>query len=335
MLTAVKRSLLLTAAALVGCQTAPTTPGPTIRAKGLMELTINGLGTGEISASLRPVGLSSQAITALPDGLQARSLASSAFDVGARGAGGQRYLSATFEIRNASDTAQTVYPDARQNLTFFAASSAGTLQGTAVTRLVRFDTSPADPTIALSLLPTHGMEYSPLQSKAVVTANAADFQVFTEAQADPATWTQGAAVTATGITSIFPYGFVVRRATGPGRALPGNPAVNVFDGRVTFAYRLPLQSTAAADPYQIRILMQAVEDTTPRVSESLEEQTTPGSQTVTQRANALQATLPAGTTVQVATLSGTTFAGTNKVAVCRVRTAGTAATPTTYLGSAC
>lgn len=330
-------ALLLMATILTGCQTVPLAPPPLIKPLGLIELTIRGLGTGEVSASLQPVGssLTFQALTPLPNGLQARALTSSAFDVGTRGAGGQRYLSATFEIRNASNTAQTAYPEARQNLTFFAASSAGTLQGTAVTQLVRFDASPANPNIALTLLPTHGMEYRPLQRQALVSSQAADFQVFTEIQADPASWMPAGTPAAMGLTSIFPYGFVVRQASGTGRALPANPGANQWDGRVTFAYRMPLQSTAAADPYQIRILMQAVEDTTPRVTESLEEQTTPGSQTVTQRAGALQATLPVGTTVQVATLSGTTYAGANKVAICRVRTAGTAAAPTTYLGSTC
>ncbi|WP_107137352.1 hypothetical protein [Deinococcus arcticus] len=302
-----------------------------------MELTISGLGTGPVSASLRPLGaaLSPQAITTLPGGIQVRALASSAFDVGARGAGGQRYLSATFEVRNASQTAQAAYPDARQQLTFFAAGAPGNLQGTAITRLVRFDTSPADPTIALNLLPTHGMDYSPLQGRALVRPHAADLQFFTEAEADPATWAQGSAVTDAGVSTIFPYGFVVRHVSGVGRTLPANPGASQFDGRVTFAYRLPLQSAAADDPYQVRILLQAAEDTTPRVSESLEEQTTPGAQTVSQRAAALQGTLPAGTAVQVATLSGSTYAGASPVAVCRVRTAGTAAAPTTFLGSSC
>ncbi|GGK85769.1 hypothetical protein [Deinococcus radiotolerans] len=328
--------LLLTAAVATACQTT-TTPPATPTPLGLMELTISGLGSQDVHAELRPVraGLNAQAVTALPGGVQVRALSTSAFDVGTRGAGGQRYLSATFEVRNASYETAAAYPDARQNLTFFAVSAASTLQGTAITRLTRFDGTAADPGVAPNILPTHGMEYSPLKTAAVVTAQAADFQAFTEAEADPQNWTQGAQVTASGVTSVFPYGFVVRRASGVGRALPGNPAAGQFDGRVTFAYRLPLQATAAADPFEVRILLQATEDSVARVTESLEEQVTPGTRTVTQRAADLQATLPAGTTVQVATFAGSTYAGPNTVAVCRVRTAGTAAAPTTYLGSSC
>lgn len=290
-----------------------------------------------MNASVRPVpsGVVGQSLTTLPGGLQLQLLSSGAFDVGDRGAGGQRYLSATFKVRNANVQGDAAYADARKNLTFFAASTAATLQGTAVSQLVRFDNTNADPTIALSMFPTHGMQYSPVQNRALVVANAADFQVFTEAEADPANFTPATTAGALHVTGLFPYGFVVRSASGSGRALPGNPGPGQFDGRVTFAYRLPLQATAAADPYQVRIIVQAAEDTQPRVTESLEEQATPGEQTVTQRGAALQGTLSGGQTVQVAYLAGSTYSGANGVRVCQVRTAGTAQAPTVRLGGPC
>ncbi|GGL19423.1 hypothetical protein [Deinococcus radiotolerans] len=288
-----------------------------------MEITFTGLGTAHVTATAQPArALGPQSTTALEDGIELRSLATAAFDVGSRSSGGQRYLSATFEVRNASASGDTPYASARQNLTFFAASSASNLSGTAVTRLVRFDNTAADASIALSMRPTHGMQYSPLLNAAVVDAQAADFQAFRESEVDAVSLTNSSPA------ALFPYGFVVRSASGTGRSLPASPALDQFDGRVTFAYRLPLQSVAADDPYQVRILVQAADTTLLRVTESLEEQVTPAAQTPAQRAAALG-------TAEVATLKGSTYTGTNAVPLCQVRTAGPASAPTASLGGPC
>jgi len=51
-----------------------------------------------------------------------------------------------------------------------------------------------------------------------------------------------------GISSYLPYGFVVRNPNHANdRVLPASPGVGVYDGLVTFAYRVPLQPTAADD----------------------------------------------------------------------------------------
>ena len=320
---AVRPLIVLTLTSILASCSTRSTPASSPTVLGVMEITFTGLGTPHVSATAQPLhALGAQDTTALDADVQLRSLATSAFDVGARTSGGQRYLSATFEVRNATFTGNTPYPTARQNLTFFAASRAGNLSHTAITRLVRFDNTEADPNIALNMLPTHGMEYSPTLGKAVVDPQAADFQGFRENEADASTFTTPSTV------ELFPYGFVARNASGIGRSLPANPAPEQFDGRVTFAYRLPLQSTAAADPYQVRILVQAVDTSVARVTESVEEQTSPATQTPAQRATTLGG-------AEVATLKGSTYTGPNAIPLCQVRTAGTRTSPTAVLGGPC
>ncbi|GGO39207.1 hypothetical protein [Deinococcus humi] len=318
-----QRLLLLTLTGLLAsCGTSPLQSVPVPNALGVMELTFTGLGTSHVSATVEPLGvLRPQDTTALASGIQLRSVATSAFDVGPRGAGGQRYLSATFEVRNASADG-TAYSTVRQNLTFFAANRVSNLSGTAVTKLVRFDNTDADPAIALNMLPTHGMQFSPTLNNVIVDPQAADFQAFRETEVDASTFTPASTV------ALFPYGFVVRNASGTGRDLPGNPTPEQFNGRVTFAYRLPLQSAADADPYQVRILVQAADTSLVRVTESLEEQSTAAAQTPAQRAAALGG-------AEVATFKGSTYSGANAVPLCQVRTAGTSAAPTAFLGGPC
>src|SRR5690606_1689233 len=88
------------------------------------------------------------------DGTIQLELASTgSFTEGARGAGGYRYLWATYRVRNAQTDGAT-YNTSRQNLTFYAVDTDSTIGQTAISQLKRFDGSPADDAIASAFVPT-------------------------------------------------------------------------------------------------------------------------------------------------------------------------------------
>ncbi|PTA68508.1 VcbS [Deinococcus arcticus] len=274
-----------------GAEPAPTTPAPApahaLTPLGTVEIAFSGLNDPEgFRAELVP-----QALTNV-GGLQLEPLANSSFTVGTRGAGGMRYLYASFRVRNA-DAAGTAYPAARQNLTLVAASTASTIGETAISALQRFDGSAAPAGMAQSILPTHAMTLDRtsgadrLQPK----AGSEDLQVFAEDEV---------AATPAGATRLFPYGYVVRRKNvSASRLLPGNPAAGQFDGVVTIAVKLPLQASSADDPFRFNMNFAVMDDSRTRVTESVEEQGAFSSAAA--RAGAL------GVNIPVMTLCGSTL----------------------------
>lgn len=311
---------------------------PSRDALGLVEITITGLGTDHASAravsaadvadlermrALRTGGVPANDASSIAtmelelpadidlggDGtIQLAPVTTGSFTYGERGAGGMRYLYATFRVRNAQSDG-TAYDTPRQNLTFLGAADAGTLEETAISSLLRFDGSTAT-VPATGIIPT-GSVILPGGNDTIQPAAADVLQVLTEAEV--------AAVIAdapAGVTTVFPYGFVVRNPSTPGsRTLVANPAPDQFDGLVTFAFRVPLAATAAEDPYSITAVFLAVDDTETRVTESLEEQ---GTNSVQSAADAL-----ASSAVTLLGNSNTVIAGHGIRRICRVRTAGT------------
>jgi hypothetical protein len=151
-------------------------------------------------------------------------------------------------------------------------------------------------------------------------------QVITEAEA-------AAMPLLPGVTGVFPYGFVVRNPNNPNsRTLPANPAPNQWDGLVTFAFRVPLQASAAQDVYSVSFIFQAVDDSEIRLTESIEEQDTASSNRARARAIALGATT-------VTVLNGSPavdpfvpdYPGQRQI--CSPRVAGTAASPTRFINA--
>lgn len=301
---------------------------------GLVEVTITGLGTEQATASAlsapdvaalerkRNAAGGSGAIALqsldLPTNLDATGdgtiqldpLATGSFTDGARDADGVRYLYATFRVRNAQ-TDGTAYDTPRQNLTFLAAANAGTLDETAISSLARFDGSAAGAGIAATILPT-GSVMRPGGSSEIEPAAADVLQVLTEAEVADVL-----ADAPAGVTTVFPYGFVVRNATTPAsRILEESPAPGQYDGVVTFAFKVPLQASAGDDPYSISAVFLAVDDTETRVTESIEEQ---GSASVQAGADALSGAV----SVTLLGNSATTVGGRGIRRVCTVRTAGT------------
>ena len=313
---------------LSACTQVPTTitpPNPNMQPLGLIELQITGVGTKNLNASARSISSNPQAraISDIAAGIQILPYSKGSFEVGTRGVDGVRYLSATFKIRNAAyctplaSCSGAAYASVRHNLSFIAVSAVApnpvTQDQTAILGLRLFDGSPATTDIARTILPTHAMV---LSGAPVVLGGSEDFQAFQESDVTNLT----SNLSGFGVTSVFPYGFVTRcvnHCTAGTRDLAANPAPGQFDGLVTFAMKMPLQATPTADPFSFSLLFEVVDDSTTRVTQSLEEQSTPS--LVTTRATAL-------TGAQVFRLPGGGSANT-----CALRTAGTASTPQTFL----
>lgn len=313
---------------LVACnQPTPIIDPPTSSGKslGLVEVTFTGVGTNDFKSTARSISSNGQtrALTDLANGIEMLPVAKTSFEIGTRGTDGMRYLSATYKVRNAAfcspqPCSGTAYNLSRQNLTFMAISTtaplSATLNQTAVSSLKLFNGSNANASIAPSILPTHGMNFNGVG--AVLNSGLEDFQAFTETTASSLTNLPA------GVSSVFPYGFVTRcvsHCTPGTRDLAANPSANQFDGRVTFAVKLPLQATPSADPFSFSLMFEVVDDSITRVTQSLEEQSTPS--LVAARGAALTGAevfkLPSLTNINPST--------------CSVRTAGTVVSPTAFL----
>jgi hypothetical protein len=334
MKTHARRALLLSLVLLAACRDDLTGPGPQpeaaapARPLGVIEVEITGIGTSQMSATARfPApfaGGPSFALSPLPnDGVttdgsvQLAQLATGSFTVGSRAAGGYRYVFATFRVRNAQADG-TAYSTPRSNLTFLGVSTAASLGGTAILALRRFDgASITDPALPAQILPS-GLAHQ--DASAQLASSGPDvLQALTEGEA--ASFTRPS-----GVTSVFPYGFVVRRTgSSSTRALPASPAVSQFDGLVTFAFRVPLQASAPQDVYTLIFNALGVDDSETRLTQSLEEQDVTAWSDLEERAGRLGVT-------GVRVLPGGSVPGGTRL--CTVRTAGTAAAPTAYLVNA-
>lgn len=324
--------LLLLAACEQGPLSPDAPPAPPAahggRVLGLVEVTLSGIGTGAMHATARPVTPGLPGTTA--DGLhlavspvsggdgsiQLTLTSTGSFTTGTRGTDGERYMYATFQVRNAQGDG-TAYTDARANLTFLAVSTASTLGGTAINTMERFDGTDASSTIASQILPTGAVEQD---RSAGVEARFPDvLQVFTEDEVASTAFTPPS-----GVTSVFPYGFVVSNPNdATSRTLPANPSAGQFDGVVTFAFKVPLQASATDDPFTVSAVFLAVDDPATRLTQSVEEQDASASTALETRADGLSASM--------LTLlpNGGAFLGTgDQRVVCSVRTAGTAGSAT-------
>jgi len=313
------------------------------RTLGLVEVTISGLGTGQVTSSAlsaptvdalermraaktsEPGAIVLQDIT-LPDHtggggdgtIQLELLSAGSFTEGVRGSDGYRYLYATYRVRNAQSDG-TAYDTPRRNLTFYAVDTDGTVGETAISTFRRFDNSPADPALATRLIPAGAIAKHPASN--TNTAATDVLQAVTEAEA--------ASIAAPAGVSVFPYGFVVRNPNTPtSRTLEANPAADRFDGIVTFAFKVPLQASPADDPFTISLMFLAADDDGVKITQSEEEQTTEGIAAFETRAEWLGAGVvtllpPAGHAVA--------YGGETMRVLCNVRVAGPAGSPTATL----
>ncbi|MFI4978958.1 MAG: FG-GAP repeat domain-containing protein [Nevskiales bacterium] len=306
--------------------TTASDPAPVARSLGLMELTVSGLGTRNITSHARMVSGGPVAHVASPTpvplGLDVEQSAASTNDVGTPGAGGVRYYTVVYNVRNAqfcnTPGTCTPYTTASKNLTLVAANTATNINNTAITAISLFDGSStnAAKAMATSLVPTHGMVLN--HSSLVIGEGLASLQVYTESE-------MSAVARDPGATDLFPYGYVVNNLNGS-RTLPANLPANHWDGEVAFSFKLPLQSDATQDPFSITMIFQVIEDANTRVTESLEEQNPLGDLAATLRAATLGST-------DLAVLGGRVAQTNLGDPICTVRTAGTTALPTAHLAN--
>jgi len=304
---------------LTACADEPTTPKTDggeggsrtpPRAIGLVEITISGLGMGHVSSSALSAssvaelerlraqrgmasgdGLVAQDFT-LPVGtgggdgtIQLELVSTGSFTEGTHGNGGYRYLYATYRVRNAQADG-TPYDTPRKNLTFYAVRTPTTKGQTAISGLRRFDGSPADQALAAQFIPTGAVHRD--QATGEMASTTPDvLQVVTEAEADAIEAQAGEDV-----EDVFPYGFVVRRlGSTVTRELPASPDEDQFDGIVTFAFKVPLQSSPADDPFTVSVMFLAVDDDEVKITQSMEEQTSAAAAAFEARATALGASV--------------------------------------------
>jgi hypothetical protein len=299
----------------------PTAPTPV----GVYEIAVTGLGTGEMSSQFNAIAPSTPGINATLNnagtGLVFEQVASSSFTEGNRGEGGQRYISFTYRVRNGTGVPL-------DNLTILLVERAGTVPGTALSSLRRFDGTAASSSIAPQVVPTGSVAIgSDLTTMHALYPDV--LQVLSEAEV-------AAISPPAGVTNIFPVGYVVRnRNTNANRTLPVPSSSNPhqYDGVLTLAFRLPLQATSAQDVFSFFFQILAVTDTEVRLTESMEEaQDTAAVRRLRERATAMGAT-----TVTVLNGSGrmdpadADYPGQRQF--CSVRVAGTAATPITYINA--
>jgi hypothetical protein len=322
-------AVLVLAAILGGCRDAPLSPPPPIPDPGaplpvgVYRLAISGLGTGQMTSSIVPAppedGDANRSLTTvLSASITFEQISAQAFVEGTRSGGGQRYTSFTYRVRNGTGAPLN-------NLTILLVGRAGTISGTALSSLKRFDGSAADPSIATKVVPTGAVA---LWSDQIRLESYPDvIQALTEAEV--------AAITPpAGVTNIFPVGYVVRHRTSTStRTLPAAASNDQFDGLLTLSFRLPLQSSPSLDVHSFFFEIMAVTDTEPRMTESIEEgQDTAAVRRLRERAASLGATT-------VTVLNGSTVISAGipdypgQRQICNARTAGTAASPVTNIVS--
>ncbi|ULH14123.1 VcbS (plasmid) [Deinococcus sp. KNUC1210] len=322
-------ALLLCALLLSACGgPAPSAPAPTpttpvaqtptppsaqpsvLTPLGLLRVTFSHIGADDASATSTALSpLTGQALSDTAAGLQLVPVSSGSFVIGTRGAGGLRYLYATFKVRNAT-SAGAAYGTARTNPTLVAVSTPSSVNGTALSAMLKYDGSAVNPALAPQMLPTHAMTFDRASDAPRVLSGGEDLQLYADGET-------AALGLPSGVTRVLPYGFVIRNPSTPGsRTLPASPGAAQYDGVVTLAMKVPLQASAADDPFNVSLTLEAVDDSVTRVSESVEEQGAGSS------AAARAALL--GPSTQVATLCGTTLSGPNAVFLGSVTTAGAA-----------
>lgn len=295
----------------------PTAPTPL----GVYQIAVTGIGSDQLSSTVTSVAPVTDgirpALTNAGTGIVFEQVSSSSFTEGARGQGGQRYISFTYRVRNGTGVALN-------NVTVLLVSRAGTIAGTALSTLRRLDGTAADPAIAPLVVPTGAVALgSDLVSMQGLYPDV--LQVLTEAEV--------AAIPPPGdVTNIFPVGYVVRSKTSnANRALPVPTDPNQYDGLMTVSFRLPLQASGAQDVFSFFFQVLAVSDSETRLTETIEEsQDTGAVRRLRDRATSLGAT-----TVTVLNGSPAMDAAVadypGQRQVCGTRTAGPAGSPVTTI----
>jgi hypothetical protein len=327
-----RNCLALSLLGFAACVDDPTRPGTPVEpeppkeaplVQGVYRITVTGIGSDDLHASILPddrnatLGGPSAAVSVVPTPVTFEQASSSSFTEGGRTNGGQRYVSFTFRVRNGTGSPLS-------NLTMMLSSSAGTISGTALTSIKKFDGTAASASIAPFIVPTGFVTLG--QDLVTMTSPYPDvIQVYSEAEI--------AAIAAPPGESLFPIGYVVRNAdyTVPNRTIPVQTDANDYRGVLSLTFRLPLQASASQDPFSLTFNVVAVTDTETKLTETIEE----SQDSAAVRRLRDRATLLGATTTTVLNGSPATDAGVpdypGQRLICSPRTAGTAGAPTNYI----
>ena len=144
-------SILLASAACTGDTnpgTLPPDPPAAPTPLGVYTIAVTGIATGEPHSTITPVragdGAGARAsLTNAGAGLVFEQVSTSTLTEGARGAGGQKYVSFTYRVRNGTGAALN-------NLTVLMVSRSNTIPGTPISKLNRVDGTAADRALYLA-----------------------------------------------------------------------------------------------------------------------------------------------------------------------------------------
>jgi hypothetical protein len=220
--------------------------------------------------------------------------------------GNKKFLTAKFKVSNNSGAAL-------ENLTLVAYVQANNQTGTAIKDLQNFGgLSPSQLTsYAQSITPSHGMNVA---TPPTVNNAVADMQVFSESEVSSLTADASSLLQAG--EYLLPYGYVARAATGTSRTI----ATGANTGFITVGIQVPNSNEPSSSLERFKMTFIAfTAPTAARVTQSLEEQSTPNAGS---RKTAFAAT-------DLMALGGSSSLSEKRE--CRVRVAGDALSPQTYL----
>lgn len=299
----------------------PETPRNPVTPLGVYEIHISGIASGQITSTVRPAITPSAARGTLTQysktGLTIEQISGSVLSDGPRGSDGQRYFSITYRVRNATG-------GTRNNLTMLLTSTTATIPGTAFSSITKPDGTSADTALAKFIVPT-GVVSMGRDGVTLLSPYPDVLQVYSSGEV--------AGITPpSGVTNVFPVGFVIRNHGNTSRQLAdATSSPNQFDGELTLAFRVPRQASAANDVNGFFVEVIFVEDSDTRMTESIEEsQDTGAVRRLRERASSLGAsvvTVLAGSPAEDPNV--TDYPGQRQI--CSVVTAGTEASPITYI----
>ena len=144
---------LLVSAVACGTDAGPPTLSPPPeppRPLGVYQIAVTGIGTADMRSTITPSRADGQArgtLTPLGNGLTFEQVGGTTVVEGTRTAGGQRYVTFTYRVRNGTGSPLN-------NVTMLMVTRSNTIAGTPLSSLRRFDGTDASPAIATSVVPT-------------------------------------------------------------------------------------------------------------------------------------------------------------------------------------
>ncbi len=243
---------------LMACVQPPAPPTTRVfKTLGSLEVSLDI--NGEAKAKLIKSVLRPQNSTPLPDNAFVFTRKySSSFDIDASN---ERYISATFEVKNNSGTAI-------QNLSLVAYNQGGnSLGGTAIKNLVNFGGAAiTDSSIAQSIYPLQGVKRN--GAEVVVDPDSADFQGFSPEESSSIGSSARSNQIINNQDTALEYGFVARNS---------NNSRTIGDGEtglVTLTLRFERPSNPQTTPYRFVMTFVLSDDSLARVTRGINETTT-------------------------------------------------------------